>query len=99
MTIVNLTSAQEDLAHGFAFYEAQERGVGSHFLESLFSDIDALRRYAGIHRSVFGFYRLLSRRFPYAIYYSMENNTVFVWAVLDCRQDPERIREKLRSLR
>lgn len=99
MKIANLTSAQEDLAQGFAFYEAQEPGVGNYFLESLYSDIDALRLYAGIHRSVFGFYRLLSKRFPYAIYYSMENETVFVWAVLDCRQDPERIRERLISLR
>lgn len=98
MRIVNLTSAQEDLARGFAFYEEQEPGIGGYFLESLFSDIDALRLYAGLHRSFFGFYRLLSKRFPYAIYYSMENDTVFVWAVLDCRQDPEQIREKLKSL-
>jgi plasmid stabilization system protein ParE len=99
MKLVNLTSVQEDLAQGFAFYEEQEPGVGNYFLESLFSDIDALRLYAGIHRSVFGFYRLLSKRFPYAIYYSVENETVSVWAVLDCRQDPERIRERLISLR
>lgn len=99
MKIVNLSSAQEDLAKGFAFYEDQEPGVGNYFLESIFSDVDALRLHAGIHRSVFGFYRLLSTRFPYAVYYSMENKTVFVWAVLDCRQAPERIREKLMSLR
>ena|ERR1019366_1491499 len=99
MKIVNLTSAQEDLEQGFAFYEQQEPGIGNYFLESLFSDIDGLRLYAGIHRNIFGFYRLLSKRFPYAIYYSVENDTVFVWAVLDCRQDPERIRERLTSLR
>ena len=99
MKIANLTSAQEDLAQGFAFYEEQELGVGNYFLDSLFSDIDALRLSAGIHRSVFGFYRLLSKRFPYAVYYSVENETVFVWAVLDCRQNPESIRERLTSLR
>ncbi len=99
MRIVNLTSAQEDLARGFAFYEEQEQGVGNYFLESLFSDIDALRLHAGMHRRVFEFYRLLSKRFPYAIYYSVEKDTVFVWAVLDCRQDPEKTRERLKSLR
>lgn len=99
MKIVNLTSAQEDLAHGFVFYEEHEQGVGNYFLDSLFSDIDSLRLYAGIHRRVFGFHRLLSKRFPYVVYYTVEDESVFVWAVLDCRLDPDRIRERLKSLR
>lgn len=99
MRIVQLTSAQDDLARGFEFYEEQEQGIGSYSLESLFSDIDSLRLYAGIHLKVFGFHRLLSKRFPYAIYYTVENETAFVWAVLDCRQDPDKIRERLKSLR
>jgi hypothetical protein len=97
--IVNLTTAQEDLSQGSTFYEDQSAGVGIYFLESLFSDIDSLSLYAGIHRRVFGFHRLLSKRFPYAVYYTVEAETVFVWAVLDCRQDPGKIRERLKSLR
>jgi len=54
MRIVILPSAQEDLAVGFEFYEEKEDGLGAYFLESLFSDIDSLRLYAGIHRKVFG---------------------------------------------
>jgi hypothetical protein len=96
MTIVILPSARDDLADGFAFYEEQEAGLGSYFLESLFSDIDSLRLYAGIHRKVFGFHRLLSKRFPYAIYYAIEVEAVRVRAVLDCRRDPAWLRERLR---
>jgi hypothetical protein len=98
MKIVNLPSAREDIANGFKFYEEQEAGVGNYFLECLFSDIDSLHLYAGIHRKNLGFHRFLSKRFPYAIYYSMEEETVFVWAILDCRQNPEKIRKKLKSL-
>ena len=68
MSIVILPSARDDLAEGFAFYEAQGEGLGSYFLESLYSDIDSLRLFAGINRIVFGFHRLLSKRFPYAVY-------------------------------
>ncbi len=96
MTIVILPSARDDLADGCAFYERQEAGLGAYFLETLFSDIDSLRLYAGIHRKVFGFHRLLSKRFPYAIYYSMHAKTVTVRAVLDCRRDPVRIQRRLR---
>ncbi len=90
-----LPSAIEDLADGFTFYENHEKGLGSYFLETLFSDIDSIRLYAGIHPKVFGYHRLLSKRFPYAVYYSKESQTVFVNAVLDCRRNPDWIRARL----
>ena len=96
MTLAVLPSAREDLAASSDFYEQKEAGAGVYFLHSLFADIDSLRLFAGIHRKVFGYHRLLSKRFPYAIYYSREGETVFVRAVLDCRRDPAWIRERLK---
>jgi plasmid stabilization system protein ParE len=95
MKITILPSAQDDLATGFSFYENQQQGLGEYFLESLFSDIDSLLIYAGIHMKVFGYYRLLSKRFAYAIYYSLDGETLHVKAVLDCRRDPSLIKGKL----
>ena len=95
MTIVILPSAKADLAAGFAFFEEQQAGLGAYFLESLFSDIDSLKIYAGVHRRVFGYHRLLSQRFTFAVYYSVETGTAYVRAVLDCRRDPARLRERL----
>jgi hypothetical protein len=96
MNLVILPSASEDLAEGFVFYERQDTGLGTYFLESLFSDIESLRVHAGVHRKVFGFHRLLSKRFPYAIYYSCKADEVLVRAVLDCRRDPKWIRLRLK---
>jgi hypothetical protein len=95
MKIKILPSAHRDLANGFAFYESQQEGLGSYFLESLMSDIDSLLLYGGTHRKVFGYYRLLSKRFPYAAYYSLEGEIFIVKAILDCRRDPERIKEAI----
>lgn len=61
-------SALADLGVGFRFYEKQQAGLGSYFIDSLYSDIDSLLLYAGIHAEHFGKYRLLSERFPYAVY-------------------------------
>ena len=72
MKIRLLSSAFNDLARGRDFYEHQGEGLGGCFLDSLFSDIDSLILYAGIQRKVFGFHRLLFKRFPHAIYYQME---------------------------
>ena len=88
MRVQILDLAEVDLQEGFDFYERQESGVGVYFLNSLFSDIDSLVLYAGIHPMKFGFPRMLCQRFPYAVYYSVDGMTVSVWRVLDLRRDP-----------
>ncbi len=95
MKIRILESATSDLESGYHFYEKQMPGLGDYFLSSLFSDIDSLYLFSGIHPVIFGFHRMLSKRFPYAIYYRIEQETVVVFAVLDCRQNPSNIRRRL----
>src|SRR4051812_42396031 len=98
MKIRILSSAFRDLAVGRDFYEQQGEGLGSYFLDTLFSDIESLALYAGIHPKFSGFYRLLSKRFPYAIYYQIEAGSVaVVYRVLDCRQHPTKIKAALKS--
>ncbi|HEU0186557.1 MAG TPA: type II toxin-antitoxin system RelE/ParE family toxin [Gallionellaceae bacterium] len=78
------------------FYEQQQEGLGAYFLDSLFSDIDGLLLYAGIHQQFSGYFRALSKRFPYAIYYRVSGETIQIWRVLDCRQRPAIIKKALR---
>lgn len=97
MKIRILSAAYRDLADGRTFYERQSIGVGDYFLDSLFADIDSLALYAGTHRKVFGYHRMLSKRFPWAIYYLCETgNVAVVYRVLDCRQNPSGIRQALK---
>jgi hypothetical protein len=90
-----LPSARDDWADGIDLYDAQEYGLGSYFRESLIEDVNSLIVLAGIHRTVFGFYRLLAKRFPYAIYYAVESDRILVHAIIDCRKNPKRIRQRL----
>ncbi|MGZ8137155.1 MAG: type II toxin-antitoxin system RelE/ParE family toxin [Methylococcaceae bacterium] len=95
MKIQILRSAMEDLATARRFYDRQEAGVGDYFFDSLFAEIDSLALYAGIHSVHFGFYRLLAKRFPYAVYYKMNEGKALVYRVLDCRRSPNRLRKAL----
>ncbi len=98
MKIQILSSAVDDLTKGRLFYEKQAEGVGQYFFDSLFSDIDSLTLYAGIHPKYFGYYRMLTKRFPYAVYYKIEeNSTVSVWRILDIRSNPEKIEKSLKK--
>jgi hypothetical protein len=96
MKIRILESAIQDLLQGHRFYEQQEKGLGGYFIDSLFSDIDSLQVYAGIHSIHFKKYRLLSKRFPFAIYYTIQNDVVIVHAVLDCRQNSFKTSNRLK---
>lgn len=91
-----LREAENDLVEGFGFYEEQEPGVGTHFLNTLASDLNSLRQCAGVHAVHFArYHRALSSRFPFAIYYTFSENVISVHAILDCRRDPAWIRERL----
>jgi len=93
-------SALEDLARGYRFYDMQELGVGAYFFDSVFSDIDSLALYAGIHPKIFDYYRMLTRRFPYAVYYEiLESEVAAVWRVLDLRRDPKSTLKSLESIK
>jgi plasmid stabilization system protein ParE len=95
MRIRLLSLAEQDLLAGFRFYERQSTGVGSYFLDTLYSEIDSLVLYAGIHHQFAGYFRLLSRRFPWAVYYKVEAGEIQIWRVLDCRRKPSRILRQL----
>ena len=98
MRIQLLDLAKTDLLEGYRFYEEQDPGLGSYFIDSLFSDIDSLRLYAGIHRRAYkDLHRALSKRFPFAIYYSVEAEIVRVRSIVDCRRNPTWIRRHLRG--
>lgn len=95
MRIEILDEAESDLIDGFAFYERQSKGLGDYFLDSVLADIESLHLHAGIHALHFGYYRLLAKRFPFAIYYQIQNKVIQVYAILDCRRDPAWIRKRL----
>lgn len=97
MKLEILDLAERDLVEGFQFYEAQEAGLGFYFLTNLYGDIESLRLYAGIHEQPYRkYHRLLSRRFPFAIFYTVNQDVVSIHAILDCRRDPAWIRKRLK---
>lgn len=97
MKIRVLKTAFSDIALAQEFYEQQQKGLGIYFQDAIFADIDSLIVYAGIHTQVFGFYRTLSKTFPYAIYYEIDTESVIVWHVLDCRAKPSHTKRMLKN--
>ena len=92
-----LKEAVDDLNEGRIFYDRKESGVGDYFWDSLIADIESLIIYAGIHKKKYGFYRMLAKRFPYAIYYEIADSIAHVVAVLPMRRDPAWVINKMKQ--
>ncbi len=97
MEIRVLETAKEDLCEGWRFYERNAAGLGEYFFDCVQVDVRSLEMYAGIHETAEGFQRMLVIRFPFAVYYPIEDGRVDVYAILDCRRDPEWIAKRLGS--
>ena len=50
MRIRIFDNAKFDLADGYDFYGLKADGLGAYFLDSLYSDINSLILFAGVHR-------------------------------------------------
>lgn len=82
-------SVDADIEAAFQWYESEEPGLGFEFVDEL---RHAYRRILngpfkyGALRS--GIRRAITRRFPYAIYFSVEDEVIVVVAVLHTARDP-----------
>ena len=95
---VHLTQlAKEDLDIAKDFYAKQDISLGEYFIDSLIVDLESLQFYSGIHQKIFGYYKMLAKHFPFTIYYDIENTTTIVHAILDTRQNPKNIKDRLIS--
>lgn len=99
MEIRLLETTKEDLREGWKFYEQNAAGLGDYFLDCMRANVRSLKVFAGIHELSDGFHRMLAKRFPFAVYYLIEHETIDVYAILDCRRDPEWIVKRLDSSR
>ncbi len=98
MRLQILDLAKDDLIEGWRFYEDKEKGLVGYFLANLYSDIESLKVVGGIHRKVYrGFHRALSKKFPFAIYYTVEADMMKIRAVVDCRRRPSGIRVHIKG--
>jgi plasmid stabilization system protein ParE len=88
--------AEDDLAEAYGWYERRRIGLGEDFLECVDACIQRIRRHPGLGKPIHQSYRrALVRRFPYAVFYEYENNTIIVYCIFHTARDPTKWRQRL----
>lgn len=83
--------AEEDLTHGYDWYEKQREGLGNDFLDEIENTLTSIESspelYPKVHRDI---RRALTGRFPYGIFYMLERELIDVIAILHTSRNPAR---------
>ena len=91
-----LPEVEMDVPNGRLWYEEKSPGLGEEFLRVFYACSQELTRNPLIHQTVHReFRRCLLRRFPYAIYFRVEDNVVIVFGLFHCARGPRRLRRDL----
>lgn len=81
--------AEHELAGAFKWYDLRRSGLGEEFLEEISEAVALLRRSPDIGTCVAGVVRrYLLRRFPYGVFYGVDDGTVVIVAVIHAHRDP-----------
>jgi len=87
--------AQADIEAAFTWYEEQQSGLGSRFLDALDQILTRIRKTPLQFPIVFDdVHRALLHTFPYAVYFRVKEQAVIVLAVLHLRRDPRTSRRR-----
>ena len=83
--------AEADLEDSAAWYERQREGLGHELLESVLTVMEAIANtpefYPAVHREV---RRAVVRRFPFGVYYRIEESSIVVVAIMHGSRHPQR---------
>jgi len=85
-----LTSAEEELSEAGVFHEANSVGLGADFLNEVQRVIDIVREYPKIRQALGrDVRRIVLRRFPFSLIYSVEIDSIVIVAVAHQRRRPD----------
>jgi plasmid stabilization system protein ParE len=87
--LVVRAEAAADVRGAVRWYEAQAAGLGREFLRAVRALFASLEREPRLYPVAEGeIRRALLRRFPYALYFTLDDEAVIVLACLHVRRDP-----------
>ena len=91
-----LPKVEEDVITGYLWYEEKSVGLGEEFLRLFYACTNEITHNPLLYMSVYNdFRRRLLRRFPYAIYFSIEAENIVVFGLFHCARDPQLLQDSL----
>lgn len=92
MNIKYTDRSKLDLYIAFDWYEKQKHGLGHEFLNSIEDSIEKINNNPNLYpKSHLSFHRCIIKRFPFSIYFTIEDEVVVIHSIFDNRLNPNKI--------
>ena len=93
--IIVRPEAESDLNKAFQWYEVQSPGLGLEFLRCVDDSFDVIQQNPLLYQKIYkDIRRSLTHRFPYGIFYIIDETKIIVLAVLHAKRDPGHLKER-----
>lgn len=80
--------AKEELEISLAWYERQRKGLGHDFLSCIEVAVQSIIKNPEMYRVYYSnFHGCVVRRFPFVIFYTLEETEIVVHSIFDSRRD------------
>lgn len=90
--------ARIELLEAVEYYENCSRGLGLDFSEEIYSSIQQIIRFPfACSPTSKNTRRCLAKRFPYGIIYAMNDDTIFILAIMHLNKKPNYWRKRLKK--
>ena len=94
--VIFTPEADDDVAGSYDWYESREPGLGEDFLRSVEACVRGIQRHPEMYPAAIDeFRRAPIRRFPFEIFYELTVDSITIYSVFHCSQDPQKWRERL----
>ncbi len=96
--LIYAPKAKAEIKEAAEYYEGCKEGLGQAFLVEIESTIKRISQSPLTWRKISGqFRRCLTKRFPYGIIYSAEENEIFIAAVMHLKRKPEYWKKRIKN--
>lgn len=88
--------AETDITEIYQWYEVRVKGLGGEFLRAVDACLSSIKRHPLAFPILYkDTRRALLRKFPYGIFFLIENNKIVVIASFHVRREPKRWRDRI----
>ena len=94
--VIFTPEAGDDIAESYNWYESREPGLGEDFLRCIEACVEGIQRHPEMYPiAADEFRRAPIRRFPFELFYEPSADSITIYSVFNCSQDPQKWRERL----
>jgi len=94
--IIIRPEAENDINSAYDWYEEQRTGLGSEFALELMDSVDRIMDTPQLYSDLYcGIRRALLRKFPFGIYYLLNEVKIIVLSVLHLAMDPGKWKKRI----